>query len=303
MTEVQTLFRVEGDRSARVNTKTRFLLYSEDERNRAKDVDINNLEAWLRGGRSNMRGRISRVSVGTYSIEFILTDDAGIHQLEVTLEGRPVFRKGDVQLDITNHDPGRTRYSFEVDGIGLHGGRVGENSEIGVTVKDDYGKPTDIDPSKLEVVLQGPSTVHAQLGYDRAGRYRATFAVGHGGDYSIIIHYDTRKVLEKQGVKFSDKTNASRSTISNAPDRVYINTEIKFTITSKDSYGQRVHMGGDHWEVVVSGPERASKLIVTDHNDGTYTVSTLLPHPALYTFDVKHLGMAAANSPIAIRAE
>jgi len=300
--EIRTLFRVEGDDSAKTNTATHYTLISEDEDGELKDVNINDLDAWLRG-KSNLRGRITRKNVGTYSVEFILSGEAGVYHLDVTLNGRPIFKKGDIQIDVTGVDPVKARLSFEMDGKGLYGGRVGENSEFNIVVKDDFGKHVNIDHHGLQVVLQGPSQVHARIGVESIGRYRASFVVNNAGEYHVDILYDNRKVMEKNLVKFSNQTDPSRSTVTNAPERVRSNTDIQFTIISKDSRGTRIHTGGDDWEALASGPERVMRLTIQDNDDGSYTVTTSLPLQGVYSFDVKFQGAPAGNSPIKIRVD
>jgi len=300
--EIKTLFRVEGDESSKTNTSSRYTLYSEDENGDPKDVNVSTLDAWLRGP-SNLRGRIARIDVGTYSVEFILSTDPGVHHLDVTMNGRPIFRKGDIQLDVISHDPVRARLSFEMDGYGLYGGRVGETAEFTINVKSDDGRPVAIDVTGLKVEIKGPSFITARVGVEQTGKYRATFSVDQAGEYHIDVIYDNRKVMEKNLVKFSNRTDASRSIITNAPDRVRSNQDINFGITSKDARGATVYVGGDHWEAVASGPERVSRLVIKDNDNGTYSVTTLLPLQGVYQFDVRCQGVAASNSPIKIKVD
>jgi len=300
--EIRTLFRVEGDESAKINSVTRYTLYSEDEGGNLKDVNVNVLDAWLRG-KTNLRGRIVRSDVGTYKVEFIISAEPGVYHLDVTMDGRPIFRKGDVQLDVTSHDPVRARLSFEMEGSGLYGGRTGDTAEFSLTVKDDYGKHVGIDVTGLQVLIEGPTTIRAQIGVETQGKYRASFIVNQAGVYDIDVIYDTKKVLEKNTVKFSNRTDPSRSIISNVPERVRSNTDVNFLITSKDSRGGPIHVGGDDWEAVASGPERVSKLVIHDNDNGTYSVTTLLPLQGVYSFEVRCQGILASNSPVKIRVD
>jgi len=301
--EISTLFRVEGDESAKANSISRYTLYSEDENGYAKDVPVHILDGWLRGP-TNLRGRITRSDIGRYSVEFILSVEPGVYHLDATMNGRPIFRKGDIQLEVTAHNPVQGKLDFVMDGSGLYGGRVGEYSDFTIKVTDDYGKPYDIDVSGLKVVISsGHSTTHAQVNVEQIGKYKATFVVNQSGEYHIDILYDNRTVLEKNAIKFSNATDPSRSVITHVPDRVRSNTDVHFGITSKDSRGQPIYVGGDHWEALVTGPERVSKLIIQDNDNGTYGVTTLLPLQGVYSFAVRCNGEAASNSPITIRVD
>jgi len=299
--EIKTLFRVSGDEVAQVNEITRYTLFAEDENGVPKDVNPNDLDAWLRG-QSNIRGRIVRKDVGTFSAEFILTCELGVYHLDVTLHGRPIFRKGDVPLEVSQFSK-KSKMNFEVDGAGLYGGRCGDRSEMCITVKEPTGRLFEIDPKALRVELNGPSQIHAQIGIENPGRYRATFVVDQPGEYELDVHYSGDKVLEKNKVKFSNRTNPGRSTIQSIPERVRSNVDVTFQIISKDTHGNRVWIGGDDWEATATGPERVNKLIIQDNDDGSYTLTTLLPLQGVYTFDVRCKGVAAGNSPVKIRCD
>jgi len=300
--ETRTLFRAEGDEAAKVNTVAHYTLYSEDEDGNPKDVNIASLDAWLRGP-SSIRGRITRTDVGVYSVEFVISVDPGVYHLDVSMNGRPIFRKGDLQLDVSANQPVRNRLSFEMDGEGLYGGRVGQNCQFVIKVTDEFGAPAPIDMSGLKVILRGPTTFPAQIRSSGTGHYQTSYTASTAGKYNVELLYDNRQVLEKTTVVITNVTDPSRSMVIDAPDRIPSKTQFTFTIISKDSQGNRITYGGDHWQAVGSGPERISKLVIQDHNDGSYLVSTALPLQGVYSFDVRLEGNPAANSPVKIRAD
>jgi len=300
--EVRTLFRVEGDEESKVNSVAHYTLFAEDEDGNPKDVNITTLDAWLRGS-SSVRGRITRSDVGNYKIEFVISVDPGIYHLDVSMNGRPIFRKGDIQLEVSSNEPVRNRLNFEMDGEGLYGGRVGQNCDFGIRVTDEYGAPATIDVDGLKVLLRGPANFQAKVQSQGTGRFRACFSAPQAGKYEIELLYDNRKVLDKTTVLIANVTESARSMVIDCPDRVRSKTEFHFTIISKDKTGNRISYGGDNWEAVGSGPERIQKLVINDKNDGSYIVTTSLPLQGNYSFDVRLNGEAAANSPIKIRAD
>jgi hypothetical protein len=83
-----------------------YTLYSEDEDGHPKDVPLSSLDAWLRGT-SSIRGRLNRTDIGTYKIEFVISVDPGIYHLDVSMNGRPIFRRGDLQIEVTPNEPVR----------------------------------------------------------------------------------------------------------------------------------------------------------------------------------------------------
>jgi len=302
MSETRTLFRAEGDEAAKVNTVAHYTLYAEDEDGNPKDVNIASLDAWLRGPAS-IRGRITRTGMGTYGVEFVISVDPGVYHLDISMNGRPIFRKGDLQLDVTSNQPVRNRLNFEMDGEGLYGGRVGNNSQFVVTVKDEYGAPAPIDLSGLKVILKGPTTFPATVRSSGTGKFQASYTPSTAGKYDIELLYDNRAVLDKTTVVITNVTDPARSMVVDAPDRIPSRSTFNFTIISKDCHGNRITYGGDSWQAVGSGPERISKLVIQDNNDGSYIVSTALPLQGVYSFDVRLDGQPAANSPVKIRAD
>jgi len=300
--ETRTLFRAEGDEAAKVNTVAHYTLFAEDDDGHPKDVNISSLDAWLRGPAS-IRGRINREDVGTYKVEFVISVDPGEYNLDVSMNGRPIFRKGDLTLDVTANQPVRNRLNFEMDGEGLYGGRVGHHTHFIIRVKDEYGAPAPIDLNGLKVILRGPTTFPAQIRGSGPGEFTASYTASAPGRYEIELLYDNRQVLDKTSVTLTNVTDSSRSMVIDAPERIPSKKEFNFTIISKDSSGNRITYGGDHWQAVGSGPDRISTLSIMDKNDGSYIVTTTLPLQGNYSFDVRLEGQPAANSPVKIRAD
>jgi len=299
--ETRTLYRVEGPESAKASTLVKYTLFSEDEEGNLIDVDPKQLDGWLKGP-AECRGRIFRVNTGEYTIEFYPAA-TGVYHLEVTTEGKQIFKKGDIQTNITQNDPRvRERINFELEGHGLHSGRVREKSEIAIRVLDTNKRPTEIDLSGLEVEVVGPIRTIGTVSSRGSGHYVAAFSVDTTGEYTVVVKYDGRTVIEQPGVKFSDKTSAGHSVITQVPrSEVQANVPHNFRIQSKDARGSTIYVGGDEWEAVASGPERVNHLVITDNLDGTYTGEFKLPKPGSYSFEVRLRGTPASNSPFKVK--
>jgi len=299
--ETRTLYRVEGPESAKANTLIKYTLFSEDEHNNLVDVEVKQLDGWLKGP-SECHGKVIRVKTGEYHIEFYPAAN-GIYHLEVTTEGKQIFKKGDITTTVSGNDPRvRDRINFELEGHGLHSGRIREKTDITIRVSDTNKRPTDIDIDGLEVLIDGPSHTRGALASRGPGTYVASFQIDVAGDYTVTVTYDGRNVIEQPSVSFSDKTSPSASIISQLPrNEVQINAAQHFRIQSKDSRGNTIHTGGDEWEAVASGPERVSHLTITDNNDGTYTGEFILPKVGTYSFEVRLKGQTASNSPFKVK--
>jgi len=169
-------------------------------------------------------------------------------------------------------------------------------------VSDSNKRPQDIDIESLEVTIQGPSSTRGALASRGNGQYVASFQVDIAGEYTVIVQYDGRTVIEQPSVSFSDKTNASQSVITQLPrNELQVNAAHHFRIQSKDSRGNTIKTGGDEWEAVASGPDRVTHLTITDNNDGTYTGEFILPKTGTYSFEVRLKGQTASNSPFKVK--
>jgi len=299
--EIRTLYRVEGPETAKSNTLVKYTLFSEDDDGNLIDVDVNQLDGWLKGP-SECRGKVVRVGTGEYQVE-IYPSVPGVYHLEVTTEGKQIFKKGDITCAVSGNDPRvKERINFELEGHGLHSGRVGENTEIIIRVFDSNRRPTAIDIAGLSVEVQGPTMTHGAVSSRGSGHYVAAFRVDSVGDYTVTVAYDGRSVIEQPGVKFSDKTASNRSTLIELPNGdVRVGAAHHFKIQSKDARGNTVHVGGDEWEAVASGPERVNHLQITDNLDGTYTGEFKIPKAGHYSFEVRLHGQPASNSPFKVK--
>jgi len=299
--EIRTLYRVEGPESAKTNTLVTYTMFSEDDSGSLVDVDVHLLDGWLKGP-AECRGKVVKVGTGEYSIE-CYPPSPGVYHLEVTTEGRQIFKKGDITTTVSGDDPRvKERINFELEGYGLHSGRTRETVEITLRVFDSNKRPTNIDVAALEVEACGPSNQRGVVSSKGSGHYVAAFSVDVAGDYTVTVTYDGRSVIEQPGVKFSDKTSAAHSVITQLPrSEVQVAVPHQFRIQSKDSRGNTVYVGGDEWEAVATGPDRVNHLRITDNLDGTYSGEFILPKAGVYSFEVRLHGQVASNSPFKVK--
>jgi len=299
--ETRTLYRVEGPESAKASTLVKYTLFSEDEHGNLIDVDVKQLDGWMKGP-AECRGKVIRVGTGEYNVEFYPAVNGAYH-LEMTTEGKQIFKKGDIVTNVVGNDPRvRDRINFELEGHGLHSGRVRDKTDITIRVSDTNKRAQEIDMDSLEVTISGPSSTRGALSTRGPGIYVASFHVDVPGEYTVVVKYDGRTVIEQPGVSFSDKTAPSQSVITQLPrSEVQINQPQHFRIQSKDSRSNTIHTGGDEWEAVASGPDRVNHLTITDNNDGTYTGEFILPKTGAYSFEVRLKGQTASNSPFKVK--
>jgi hypothetical protein len=300
--EIKTLYRVEGLESCKTGSVATYTLLPEDEFGKPKDVDLSYLKVYLRGP-SSFEGTMKRALQGQYTLAF-RPEDPGHYWLDVQYDGAPIFKQGDITLDVSLHSPRvRAKLNFEFDGPGLHAARVGERTELVIITKDEHGKEVDIDVAGLDVRVKGPANtnVKANCHREKSARYVARYEVNVPGEFVMTVSYDDRKVLD-QKVTFSDVTRGEKSAILNSPSSARVREAAKVRIQSKDMFGNNVLCGGDQWSAVSTGPSTAS-IQITDNLDGTYLAELIFPKAGVYHIDFKLLGVSAQGSPIKLTCQ
>jgi len=302
MSEVKTMFKAEGLESCKTGGIATYTLLSEDESGQPKDVEMKHLKAWLKGP-SDFDGKIKRVLVGQYSIEF-KPEDPGHYWLDVQVDSQPIFQRDDITLQVSMNSPrNRQKLGFMFEGDGFASARVGEQTEFRIITKDDDDRHVDIDILGLEVRVTGPASYNekAKVHNDGNGKYVARYSVSIPGDYNVSVRYDDRQVAN-QKVHFSDVTRGEKSVVMNAPSgNVRAREEIKVRIQSKDMFGNDVKCGGDVWQAICTGTGTAH-IQITDQLNGQYAADLTFPRPGVYHVEFKLHGTSAQNSPVKFTA-
>jgi len=284
----------------------KYELRASGEDNRPKDVDINQLKGWLRGP-PDFEATISQGSTGLYYVVCRPTTP-NVYYLDVQIGGRPIFSKTDMQTEIGSAVVlEHAKLFFELEGHGIHAGRVAEESKFHIKTKNERGSPMDVDMRGLGVACVGSHKVDVNVSRESMGSYVARFRVMVAGTYTIRVTYDdgmqVKEVLT-QPVEFSDASSGRNSNLINLPpQQVRHNTPVHFAIQTKDQNGKTVSVGGDEWSAVSTGPERVSHIIITDNLNGTYSGEIIFPSTGNYSVAVMLNGEHANNSPFKVSVQ
>jgi len=299
----KTAYSVSGPVDCHAGHNATYELSSTTEDGIAKDVDVNQLRAWLRGP-SDVSANIVRLGLGSYQVTARPVQPGSYH-LDVTISNRAIFTATDMVTEVRGHGQGQgtAKICFELEGLGIHAGRVGEPSQFTIKVTTGTGSPMEIDLSRLNVTCAGPQNIRANVSRHNMGHYQANFLPHTSGEYSLYVAYDGNDVLS-QRVYVSDNTRGANSTLTSIPPpRTRPNTSVRFAIQSKDGSGRHVAIGGDDWQVTALGPLKVDHLTVTDNRNGTYAGEIIFPGPGDYTIDVTCQGHHAQGSPFKVLVE
>eukprot|EP01121_Diplochlamys_sp_Union-15-3_P011826 TRINITY_DN3464_c0_g1_i1.p1 TRINITY_DN3464_c0_g1~~TRINITY_DN3464_c0_g1_i1.p1 ORF type:complete len:402 (+),score=88.63 TRINITY_DN3464_c0_g1_i1:60-1265(+) len=292
-------YRIEGDREHKVQSVVKLYLTAKDAEDYAVPVDTSKIHARL-DGPEKTKGSVSEVDIGRYQLTF-QPGTIGEHLVLVDIDGTPLFDNPLRIRIVESFTKGVETLNFSMEGKGLKGGKVGEPVSFTIHVESSKG-PKQIQSSDLRVIVgSGPTRFDASVSQISPGRYKASYTAKVAGKYSVDVLYQDKSVLSAPGqATFSAPADASRSGIVGAPSHVPQYSNAFFTIQAKNNLGLACKIGGDPFNVEVSGPAEAQDLTVNDHNDGTYTVKFMLPASGKYTFHVKLFGQEISGSPVHI---
>mmetsp|Transcript_17569 Transcript_17569/g.24381 ORF Transcript_17569/g.24381 Transcript_17569/m.24381 type:complete len:756 (-) Transcript_17569:39-2306(-) len=107
------------------------------------------------------------------------------------------------------------------------------------------------------------------------------------------------KQLKKKSLEEQERTTIPEKCRAYGPgwEKGETNTPTEFTIEAINVFGRRVPHGADPFEITLKGPKDIIPHKVTDHGDGTYTVSYTPQEVGRHTFSVNLHNKPISNSP------
>lgn len=132
------------------------------------------------------------------------------------------------------------------------------------------------------------------------GRYRATYTPFGPGPMLLQVNYGDQEVVQVE-IMITSGVDATKCELINVPSEVVVGSECRFQIQARyssspslsspslltfisDSAGLQVTVGGEKFELGVSGPKGGvTGLVVRDELDGTYSVKFTLTLAGIYS--------------------
>lgn len=295
----KTYFGISGPGNGITGETLVYILSVTGDNGSTKNVpDMNKIEAWLKGSTQTTQCVVSHPKDGQYNLTCSV-NSKGHYKLDVKFGGKNLF-SSELETEITEVGATSQSLKFELDGDGLHNGRIGEENNFNIYVTC-AGTPCDIEISSLQAQCVGTRTYPLKVTRRSEGKYISSFKVGEPGNYNIVVKYhnnDKWQDVIQQPVVFSDETFGGY--IVKKPDeRVRVNNTCFFDIQSVDVMGEKVLSGGDIWQTMASGPERVDDITVLDQRDGTYRCELKFTTRGTYSLQVVLRGeVEATGSPL-----
>jgi len=209
---VQIFWEFDGPDKCEPGDVASYELRSTDSNGKPIDVIVNTISGNLlrhnkTRGVCEEKGKISKISAGTYRIDFY-PHVIGKHQVLLQNGHITLFKNTQIVLDVAKPIPTETlNYEFEIEGTGLLAGRVNDHLYFNLVVTEN-GIPKDLPPNKFSVKVFGNGkTSLAENTRTGVGAYQISFTSSTPGIFTATVLYEEAKVL-KQRLDFFCKTLA-----------------------------------------------------------------------------------------------
>jgi len=181
---------------------------------------------------------------------------------------------------------------------------VGYDAEFTVQLRNAQGKNIPVGGETIDVQIKAPlnsSPVKAEVVDNGDGTYKVTYNPKAHGKHLINVNVRGKPI---QNSPFS--VNAERLGIDAVKTDAYgpglegghAKNATHFTILAKNKKGDPVGVGGDRFDIKITGPYDSDiKTEVVDNKDGTYTVNYRPLDKGNHTIVVNYEGKPVAKSP------
>jgi hypothetical protein len=302
-------YSIKGPTLAKVQALTTFELYCRNAAGELINLDIHILETEMVEEKTGdtSKGLIHPNGKGIFKLQYRGRNTGKYHfniWVKGQLEKKPIFPGKGVEVEFTAQEIIVTRNMyFSASGFGLIGGSVGKAYAFNIEVKDDDNQHLDCDVYKLQCkITQGLKKIAGTIDRVGVGKYKAHFTPFGPGEMVVSLLYANETIIETT-VTWNQAIDPSQTEIMNPPGHVLVGQQHTFTIQARTDTGQDLNVGGEKFDVGVSGPAGGTTgLVVRDELTGKYTVRFTLIKPGTYKFYISLSGADIIGSPMEIEA-
>jgi len=159
-------------------------------------------------------------------------------------------------------------------GPGLFGAEAGQKGHFMIQLNNMKGKKMDKGGMPITIMLQNDEALYyIKVRDNEDGTYSAHYAIGRPGLYHLHIRLNDEHEIFGSPFELEilpSRTIPERCTAEGVALTMAATNQVSsFTITARDSFGNKKTRGGDPFEVGIMGP--AQLKAVEDNSDGTYS--------------------------------
>jgi len=257
-----------------------------------------------------LKKRDDGVYVGKYNPE-----DPGKYDIHVNLGEDSVGNSPyhiNIERPLNESDPTKTW----VDGPGIQpGNKNTKPTHFTIHSVDRIGQPRREGGDLFDAYIEDPqfNIIDPKITDNNDGTYTVDYHPTTAGKYHIdVVQRNKAKPLYYDHISNSpidviiEPGIDSTKCVAFGPgveDGVTDTIPTNFTIQSKDSNGNNLTEGGDHFDVIINGPEGEIKPEVTDNKDGTYTVEYQAEAPGEHKVNVLLDNENISRSPYTVNVK
>jgi filamin len=195
-------------------------------------------------------------------------------------------------------------------GPGLERAEVGYDAEFTVQARNSQGKNIPVGGEILDIQIKAPlnsAPVKADVVDNGDGTYKVTYNPKAHGKHLINVNIRNKPI---QNSPFT--VNAERLGVDAVKTDAYgpglegghTKENTQFTIVAKNKKGDPVGVGGDRFDIKITGPyDTDVKTETIDNKDGTYTVSYRPIDKGNHVISVQYEGKPVAKSPYHVKID
>jgi len=247
-----------------------------------KGLGGENFTAVLAAGDNKINSNVTDNKDGTYTIAYTCPS-AGEYDLQVYLNNQPVgSSKKVVVKDAGVSTPDKCALLGFDDS--MLNQKAGTLTKFQIQAKDKHNNLRSSGGEKFTVTLTNKTNnevIEAQVVDNNDGKYDVDFTLIKSGEYDMSVALNGTAFVNKTiTVTDTGATSAENSVVTSDDDFKNLKAGEKksFTIEARDSYGNKRSAGGDHFTLQVTSKTTLKDVpdknfVITDNNDGTYSVS------------------------------
>lgn len=186
-------------------------------------------------------------------------------------------------------------------GPGVEGGdALKDSTDFTVVCKNSQGKQVPAGGDAVMVKVTGPNgeDIPCELKDNEDGTYGGSYPVDKPGDYKVDVTLRGDPIVGSQftaGMRAGEPGNCYAE--GEGLKKGKTNRPCEFTIFSVDKDGKKVPVGGDPFEVTITGPSGPCQVDMKDNGDGTYPVAYAPEEEGDYEINVTLFGEPIKDAP------
>eukprot|EP00698_Gefionella_okellyi_P019273 TRINITY_DN5888_c0_g1_i1.p1 TRINITY_DN5888_c0_g1~~TRINITY_DN5888_c0_g1_i1.p1 ORF type:complete len:5059 (-),score=1335.09 TRINITY_DN5888_c0_g1_i1:98-15274(-) len=234
---------------------------------------------------------------GTYDVSYILTQ-AGVYDLQVRVNGGVISSSPWlIQVKHNKLHPPNCVVTNVSDVF-----EAGVAQEMELHTKDAFGNALVVVPAIIKAQLVGPDTIDVKLADVGDGKFTGRFEGRIAGSYMLhITAADVHVCGSPFPLEVQPAATYPHNCVLGAPRSTVAGEPIRLTVSTRDLFNNDRHLGDDQVQCVAVSPgQQTVDVVVTDNENGVYTLELRPTIAPVCVLDIVVNGSPIASSPFSL---